>query len=282
MKVDNMEIESDKRKGVDPDETGLPTKKKPRTIPPECDPQLAGALARLGLPDNLPEAVNQIISGDMSDLYDNEEEHYEQGRAAARWLVEAAKSAHLHPDIKFIARRLAAQKQFTAGLGLYSMDPDNETSLLVFQHLQNELRPHLSLLGAKLEALYNEHQLGAFFSKEAIDDAIVFHNPEFEDTPEPTQGMAMPGAQGLFDYSDAAPVEEMNERKFLHALMMVARLAELSFQQRVLCVAARFGMSKGDRSFQALPSKSYVQCAEKVLSNGGHRYKSRFVFSALP
>ena len=74
----------------------------------------------------------------------------------------------------------------------------------------------------------------------------------------------------------------MNEDKFLHAVMMVARLADPSFQARVLDVAARFGMSKEDKSFQASAPKSRARCAGKMLSGPDHRYKSRFVFLILP
>ena len=147
--------------------------------------------------------------------------------------------------------------------------------------MRTELRSHLVSLGAQLEALHTKQQLADFFSKGAIDDTIVFYNPDYKDAPEPTQGIAIPAVQNLFDYSDAAPLEEMNEDKYLHAVMMVARLADPSFQARVLGVAARFGMSKEDKSFQASPSKSYARCAGKMLSGPDHRYKSRFVFLSL-
>ena len=226
---------------------------------------------RLGIPDNLPKDVAKIIDGDMAK---DDEMREKEGRAATRWLLDAVKSAHLHPEIKKTARKLAAVFKYTVNLESYKINDDN-TGDWVFVHFRKELRAHLTSLGQTLRDMYVDQGLGAFFSKAAINDTLLFPNPEFAHLPEITQGSVMPAVAGLFDFSDAAPIADMNEDRYLHALMMLARLADREFHERVLRVASRFGMSREDRSFQASAAKSFARCHGKMASKDDHRYKSR-------
>ena len=84
----------------------------------------------------------------------------------------------------------------------------------------------------------------------------------------------MPAVASLFDFTGAAPIVDMNEDRYLHSLMMLARLADKEFQERVLGVASRFGMSRGDKSFQASAPKSFARCHGKKTSRDDHRNKS--------
>ena len=241
---------------------------------PAPTPEAVRAMTKLGVPDNLPEDVAKIIDGKMTDWQVDLEKYRKEGRAATRWLLDAVKSAHLHPGIKKTARNLAAVRLYTGNLETYKIN-DDDTGGLVFTHFRKELRAHLTSLGQSLRDIYVDQGLGAFFSKAAIDDTLLFPNPEFAHLTEITQGSVMPAVAGLFDFSDAAPIADMNEDRYLHALMMLARLADREFHERVLRVASRFGMSREDRSFQASAAKSFARCHGKMASKDDHRYKSR-------
>jgi hypothetical protein len=229
----------------------------------------------LGIPGNLPDAVAGFINGTNTDANQDLKKHGEEGRAAVEWLIRAVTAAHAHPDIKKTARRLAAVDAFTASLQSYGIDPNDKNSVAVFRHFRAQLKTHLATLGARLERLYDDENLGTFFSEDAVDNKLVFPNPEFENSPETTQGMVVPAVENLFDYTDAAPVEDMNEDKFLHAVMIIARLANPGFHARVLKVASRFGMCKKDKSFQESAPKSSARCGTKKLSKEDHRFKSK-------
>ena len=152
------------------------------------------------------------------------------------------------------------------------MNPDN-TGDFLFTYLKKELGSHLTSLGAQLKTMHDDQDLSSFFSAEAIDEAIIFPNPRFANNPEPTQGMVMPALQNLFDYANSPP-ESMPEEMYLHGVMMTSRLANASFQQRVLGVAVLFEITKEDKTFQDSLPKSYARCFGKMLSVEDHRFKS--------
>ena len=81
----------------------------------------------------------------------------------------------------------------------------------------------------------------------------------------------MPEVAALWDY-ESCPERawQMPEERFLHALLIVAAAADAGFQARVERVAARFGMTREDKTFQPAPPKAFVRANNKKTSD--YRY----------
>jgi len=189
--------------------------------------------------------------------------HQERIKATIDWLVDALCSAYLDRTIKATSCQLLREHGYTANLAFASS----------LAPLKTGLEDRLAELGAQLDSYYDEQDLANVLSDESVGRFTRFHplvaGAQGTET-QLSQAAILPTPTGYFDFGDVHP-ENMDERCYLHVILMVSIAVDRQFQDKVQAIADQFNLTA--YQFQRAEPKAYSRALNKMISD--YRYADK-------
>ena len=230
----------------------------------------------------VPKGVSLWLDERYADPYKDPDTFNKQVYDAINWVIEAAKLAHTSRELKTTLEELLKKTMFTENLEAAGSQTDVQQN--AFGKLQKGMAQHLDSLGKQLDDFHRRHNLehclghAKFDATKTVHELFInFHQTNNVDGI--SQAVVMPEIASLFPFAKYDNLWMMYDQRFLHAMMMVARVADQGFQQKVGHVAAEFGMDLDSNTFIPGRPKSTARSYNKMYSDYRYRQYPRAAFN---